>query len=124
MNRFHPIGCAVEIPHAYDVEVAEKCFAHIPTCVMWREKYHLGWGLSYIHTGALRSFRVIKPEIILISSKNMQITEPIGFQKILSTFGELASEYLFKRTGIDELNTIPLQYTEQRNATRFALSMT
>ena len=50
MNRFHPICRAVEIPHAYDVEVAEKCFAHIPTCVRWRKESHLGWGLSYIHT--------------------------------------------------------------------------
>ena len=29
MNRFHPIYRAVEIPHAYDVEVAEKCLAHM-----------------------------------------------------------------------------------------------
>ena len=45
MNRFHPIGCAVEIPHAYDVEVAVKCLVHIPTCVRWRKESHLGWGL-------------------------------------------------------------------------------
>ena len=57
MNRFHPICRAVEIPHAYDVEVAVKCLVHIPTCVRWHKESHLGWGLHTDKHGIRVGFR-------------------------------------------------------------------